>query len=148
MRDMKKDLHVAVRLVAKKIMSLQIGESQGYHEISEAEMFHKENERAHCFREAETGLSEQTILAPQNEQAQHAILARITHRKQENGDKKSIGFEKESGRCPQASSTIGTRSYARISSVIKRSLKNSPRGRLVLMIRTNVSVPIFAGNCS
>ena len=55
---------------------------------------------------------------------------------------------KESGQCPEACSTIGTSSYVIIPSVIERSLKNSPRGRLVLVIRTDVSVPIFAGNCT
>ena len=139
MRDTKKDLHVAVRLVAKKIMSLQIGESQGYHEISEAEMFHKEDKRGHCFRESKTGLSEQTILAPQNEQAQHAIFARITYRKQENGDKKSIGFERIR--------TVPRGIQHNWHTFLCKDIY-SPRGRLVLVIRTDVSVPFFAGNCS
>ena len=43
----------------EKARSLQSGESQGYHEISGAKMLHKEDKRAHCFRETETGLSEQ-----------------------------------------------------------------------------------------
>ena len=132
--------------MAKKIMSLQSGESQGYHEISEAKMFHKEDERAHCFREAETGLSEQTIQLRRMKRRNRPSLPGSLIGKKRMATRKAS--EKESRQCPEASSTTGTSSYVRVSSGIKRSLKNSPRGRLVLMIRTNVSVPIFAGNCS